>query len=199
MASLSVYLKSLCDNTSFISRSNQAALSRKVTMEERKECSHREIHFPSVRSHSLSLSRTFREICPSRSRLRLGCYIRTAIFPPCAPPPRSGVFFDLSRGRQVCRRHYSLSSPTVVLLCRAFFHNDPSSHYPSPSVFHFYFYYYNLLLLLLLLRRRSLLLISLVSTSQGPFSRRSLFLTEHALHAAFVSVNHLYIDHYELS
>lgn len=67
MASVSVYLKSLCDNTSFISRSNQAALSRKVTMEERKECSHREIHFPSVRSHSLSFSHFPRDLSLSLS------------------------------------------------------------------------------------------------------------------------------------
>lgn len=192
MASLPVYLKPLCGNASFISRSDQAALARKVTTEERRSVA-TEIHFPSA-VRSTSFSHFQRDLSLSLSVTSRLLYAPRSFHLVLRRPEAESS--STSRGRQVCRRHYSLSSPTVVLLCRVFFHNDLSSHYPSPSVFHFYFYYYNLLPLLLL--RRSLLLISLVSTSQGPFSRRSLLLTEHALHAAFVSVNRLYIEHYEL-
>lgn len=198
MASLPVYLKLLRGNASFISRSDQAALARKVTTEERRSVA-TEIHFPSA-VRSTSFSHFQRDLSLSLSVTSRLLYAPRSFHLVLRRPEAESS--STSRGRQVCRRHYSLSSPTVVLLCRAFFHNDLSSHYPSTSVFHFYFYYYNYyyynLLLLLLLLRRSLLLISLVSTSQGPFSRRSLLLTEHALHAAFVSVNRLYIEHYEL-
>lgn len=165
-----------------VSFRDQAAITRKVMTEERRSVV-TEIHFPSF---SLFLCLFF-SYFPRDLSLSLLVTSRLLyalqIFPPCAPPPRSEESSSTSRGRQVCRRHYSLSSPTVVLLCCAFFHNDLSSHYPSPSVYSTSTSTTTLLLqlaflLLLLRRRRSLLLISLVSTSQGPFSRRSLLLTE---------------------
>lgn len=121
---------------------------------------------------------------------------RTAlVFPPCASPPiRSGVFFDLSRPP-------SLQAPLLALFpyrCPPppLFHNVS----PVPSLFPRTPPLLLLLLLLLLLpaflllllllrscRSLLLLLISLVSTSQGPFSRRSLLLTERVLHSRSLS------------
>lgn len=144
--SFSVYLKPLCGNASFILRSDRAALARKVRTEERRSVA-TEIHFSSLSVFSLFLSLFARSV-----PLALGyvsVIIRTAVFPPCAPPPRSGVFFDLSRPPSLQAPLLDLFPYLVVLLCRAFFHNDLSSHYPLPSL------YIPLLLLLLQLASSS--------------------------------------------
>lgn len=174
--------------------SGQAALARKVTTGERggaAHISHRDTFSLGggvSLSFFLSLPCAFRDECPSRTRLRLGCYT-ASVFPPCASPPRSGVFFDLSRPP-------SLQAPLLALFpyrCPPppFFHNVPLAPSLVPRTPPLLLLLLQLLLLLLpafllllLLRScRSLLLISLVSTSQGPFSRRSLLLTERVLHS----------------
>lgn len=81
-----------------------------------------------------------------------------------------------------CRRHYSpsgLPSLSLLSLLFVFFYISSSSSSTSPSPFtHSPLLLLLLLLLLLqLLAPLLLLLISAVSTSQGPFSRRSLLLT----------------------
>lgn len=84
------------------------------------------------------------------------------------------------------RRHCSLSSPTVVLHRRSSttFPPAPSLVPRTPPLLLLLLLLLPAFLLLLLLRScRSLLLISLFSTSQGPFSRRSLLLTERVLHS----------------
>jgi hypothetical protein len=146
----------------------------------------------------------------SRSRLRLGgAYTRTRAQAArdlpilCSGVQKRRLFFDLSR---VCRRHCSLLFPYRYppLPRRSSLRPSCISTSSTSRVL--------LLLLLLLLLlpplrlflftllflrcrrrrpRRGLLLILLVSTSQGPFSRRSLLLTERALHAAFVSASRL--------
>jgi hypothetical protein len=84
--------------------------------------------------------------------------VHTVVLPPCAPPPRSGVFFDLSRPP-------SLPAPLLALFpyrCPPplLFHIVSPSHSSLASyifhLFYFFFYYYYdfhrfFLLLLLLL------------------------------------------------
>lgn len=138
-----------CGNASFISRLDRASLARKVTTERKKEgvySQHRDtFSLSAVRHISLSLSfplslpRTFHEICPSRSLGYVSVAVRMyiAVFPPCALRRPEAKSSSTSRGRQVCRRHYSLSSPTYrcPVLPRVLPQRDLSSHYPSPSVY----------------------------------------------------------------
>lgn len=185
-----------CGNASFISRLDRASLARKVTTERKKEgvySQHRDtFSLSAVRHISLSLfsplssSHFPRDLPLSFSRLRLGCrtHVHRGLSTLCSPPPRSEVFFDLSRPPSLQAPLFALF-PYLSLSCSAARSSTTRSFLAlslALCIFHFYFYYYynyyyNLLLLLPLLLRlllRSLLLISLVSTSQGPFSRRSL-------------------------
>lgn len=185
-------------NAGFVSRSDRGgsrALARKVTTEERGvEKGKGGVFKPpgyifprrsasTSLSSSLSLlsrSRTFRDARPSRG-LSTFCLAaqKRSLLRPLAAAEFAGAI----------TRSFPLPLSSTALLFHVSSCTIPLPAYSPPLLLVLLLLillpaFLRLLLLLLLLRScRSLLLISLVSTSQGPFSRRSLLLTERVLHS----------------
>lgn len=143
--------------------------------EEKREGSMSHIFLDFLRSFSFSPASTF---LPFSLHL-----CRSCSFPPASSriSRSSEAKYSLRPfAATECRRHYSdlPSSSTYffLLLLLLLFRAHLSYLLPFPF-FLLFFYFYNYSLLPLLFLLLLLLLISSVSTSQGPFSRRSLLLT----------------------